>query len=372
MSQISWQMCDIFEVSNCIRDSLKFYSPFPTQPSQGSILTLIIWWGLERLFNFIVVLRARGGAFRRRTSLWRWWAGSRNSFRFLISLGPQAFTVYSTPVPLLPDLFFNLCGMFITIHISWLLRDFSVPFGSACFSHLSRLLMSIRGGRPWRLLLFGCLRAIVVLLSFLFPLVVLRGSWSRFWWLMWGFITIIIILVLRMGTLAILASPTGPRSGFQHRCLQPCILSNSLACWASREELFIKGCLCCREDYVIRAAHEAPSFPPRVSSEVCHHLGLWCELIISYFCRNINISSTPKHPEVVYRGLVPFQSLVGGLPIKAMHRGPIVNMSGVIKGRLPPGLREASLKSHGFCLFPEHSNESFCVTILLVHVGDTL
>ena len=63
---------------------------------------------------------------------------------------------------------------------------------------------------------------------------------------------------------------------------------------------------------------------------------------------------------------------MGGLPIKVTYRGPIVNMCGVIKGELPPRLREASLKSHGFCLVPECSNEPFCVTVLLVCMGDTL
>ena len=128
----------------------------------------------------------------------------------------QLFTL----VPLLPDFFFNLCGMFITMHVPWLIRDSSVPFGSAGFSHLGRLLRSIRGGRLWRQLLFGHLRAIVVLLSSLFPLVILRGSWSRFRWSMWGFIIIIFILVRMMGTLAILVSLTGTRSGLGCRCVQ--------------------------------------------------------------------------------------------------------------------------------------------------------
>ena len=72
-----------------------------------------------------------------------------------------------------------------------------------------------------------------------------------------------------------------------------------------------------------------------------------------YFCRNEDIGSAAEYPEVVYIRLIPFQSLMGSLPVKAMYRGPIVNMSGVIKGKFPSRLREASLKSHGFSLCQE-------------------
>ena len=48
---------------------------------------------------------------------------------------------------------------------------------------------------------------------------------------------------------------------------------------------------------------------------------------------------------------------MGSLPVKATYRGPIVNMSGVIKGEFPPRLREASLKSHGF---------SFSLSVLMI------
>ena len=69
-----------------------------------------------------------------------------------------------------------------------------------------------------------------------------------------------------MGTLAILVSLTGTRSGFGRRRVQPSVLLDSLAGKAFREERLIKGGLRSREDYIIRAAHEYPSFASRVCS----------------------------------------------------------------------------------------------------------
>ena len=69
-----------------------------------------------------------------------------------------------------------------------------------------------------------------------------------------------------MGTLAILVSLTGTRSGFGRRCVQPGVLSDSLAGKAFREEHLIKGGSHSREDYIIWAAHKYPPLAPRVCS----------------------------------------------------------------------------------------------------------
>jgi hypothetical protein len=50
----------------------------------------------------------------------------------------------------------------------------------------------------------------------------------------------------------------------------------------------------------------------------------------------------------------------------------IINVSCVIKGEFPPGLREASLQSHGFFFIHQCSNDPFRVAVLLVRMRDGL
>src|ERR1700679_951788 len=55
-----------------------------------------------------------------------------------------------------------------------------------------------------------------------------------------------------------------------------------------------------------------------------------------------------------------------------MNGCSVVNVSRMIKCELPPRLREACLQSHGFSFLHQSSDNSFCSTILLVCIGNTL
>jgi hypothetical protein len=99
-----------------------------------------------------------------------------------------------------------------------------------------------------------------------------------------------------------------------------------------------------------------------------HCLVLSC----SYFSRYKYISPTTKYSKRVNRWLFTIQELIWDLPVMAMKQRPVVYMCGMLNCEFPPGLRDTGLELHGFYFLRDGPDDSFCSTILLVSIWDTL